>query len=472
MPKSKLKGTVRNDISVIKSNTNGNDLIIGDIHGNKTALESVIQRLGEHDRLFLVGDLTDRGKDSPGVIKTIIDFQQKNPGRLHVIRGNHETMCLDSIAGLEILAKNLKEIGRKEKTVSLLDDISKKSNKDLEKQYGNKWEMVSNVAMHGSARNGGDWLVRLFRNELESGKITVNQENGKVTYHENSEIKMIKDFMNQLPYIIHAEGNKPFNVAHADMPFNDNELQKRIKNKTFSLTAEEKIYATWAREGSKNNPIQNSGRNNLSTTTYVGHSIIAYGGTPVVRRTNTIDLDIEASTKNCFLVANHTQGKCDFIGISPDVEKEARENKHLKKANGELDQYFDVQKKLSAFLEDIKQCETVKSYATKLHEWSNKLNQAKLPHQYAFSIDKLGKYAIENKALSENLTKKLTNPAKQRRLKNTLTNLRNKSNHPTTQEKKPTSPNPFSFFSAKREEAKKPIPTVSAEESVEKKRAL
>ncbi|MGV3740064.1 MAG: metallophosphoesterase [Gammaproteobacteria bacterium] len=50
-------------VSSFSNNQNGKDYIIGDVHGNGDLLELVLQTidLKANDRLFIAGDLFDRG---------------------------------------------------------------------------------------------------------------------------------------------------------------------------------------------------------------------------------------------------------------------------------------------------------------------------------------------------------------------------------------------------------------------------
>jgi hypothetical protein len=74
--------------------------ILGDVHGERSALEALVDRLGytpsgRHRKgrhLVLVGDLCDRGPDSPGVIRLVQSWV--DAGRAHVIAGNHELNLL------------------------------------------------------------------------------------------------------------------------------------------------------------------------------------------------------------------------------------------------------------------------------------------------------------------------------------------------------------------------------------------
>ena len=70
--------------------------IIGDIHGEIDALRALLERLGYDDRgrhpddrkLVFVGDLIDRGPDSPAVLRTVMPMVEA--GNAQCIAGNHE----------------------------------------------------------------------------------------------------------------------------------------------------------------------------------------------------------------------------------------------------------------------------------------------------------------------------------------------------------------------------------------------
>lgn len=74
--------------------------IVGDIHGEIDALESLLGHLGyaadgshtNNRRLIFVGDLVDRGPDSPAVLRKVRDLVQA--GRAQCILGNHELNLL------------------------------------------------------------------------------------------------------------------------------------------------------------------------------------------------------------------------------------------------------------------------------------------------------------------------------------------------------------------------------------------
>lgn len=72
-------------------NTAGRDFVVGDIHGCFSALREALVQIGfngEHDRLFSVGDLVDRGAESEESIEWLA-----YPW-FHAVRGNHEEMAI------------------------------------------------------------------------------------------------------------------------------------------------------------------------------------------------------------------------------------------------------------------------------------------------------------------------------------------------------------------------------------------
>jgi serine/threonine protein phosphatase 1 len=75
---------------------------IGDIHGSYTKLANLmrhcIDHSGGHDsRFVLLGDYIDRGRRSREVVKFLIEAQEKWPGKVICLKGNHEEMLLNAI---------------------------------------------------------------------------------------------------------------------------------------------------------------------------------------------------------------------------------------------------------------------------------------------------------------------------------------------------------------------------------------
>ena len=88
------------DSSAVRSLSDGPLDIIGDIHGELDALVSLRKKLGYDDRgvhpagrrLVFIGDLVDRGPDSPGVLRAVMRMVEA--GNAQCIIGNHELNAL------------------------------------------------------------------------------------------------------------------------------------------------------------------------------------------------------------------------------------------------------------------------------------------------------------------------------------------------------------------------------------------
>jgi len=72
-------------------------IAIGDIHGCKAALDTLIAAIkpAEKDTLVFLGDYVDRGPDSRGVIEAVLAVRKQC--RAITLRGNHEVMFLDAL---------------------------------------------------------------------------------------------------------------------------------------------------------------------------------------------------------------------------------------------------------------------------------------------------------------------------------------------------------------------------------------
>ena len=73
---------------------------IGDVHGCARTLAALVARIAPapDDHLVFLGDYIDRGPDTPGVIDFLIDLTGRT--RCTFLRGNHDQLMLDALAGL------------------------------------------------------------------------------------------------------------------------------------------------------------------------------------------------------------------------------------------------------------------------------------------------------------------------------------------------------------------------------------
>ena len=82
----------------------GSTYVVSDVHGHLADLRDVLVRAGLLDgadrwsggdaRLWVLGDLVDRGPDGIGVIRLVRSLQEQAPDSVRVLMGNHEALML------------------------------------------------------------------------------------------------------------------------------------------------------------------------------------------------------------------------------------------------------------------------------------------------------------------------------------------------------------------------------------------
>jgi protein phosphatase len=114
--------------------------IVGDIHGCRSELESLLGRLGydlaaarhpEGRKVVFLGDLVDRGPDIPGVLRLVMRMVEA--GSALCVPGNHETKLMRKLRGRDVqithgLAESLAQLEREppefsKQVVDFIDDL-------------------------------------------------------------------------------------------------------------------------------------------------------------------------------------------------------------------------------------------------------------------------------------------------------------------------------------------------------------
>ena len=144
----------------ICANPDGRDFVLGDLHGTTDLLRALMEHVTfdpDKDRLFSVGDLIDRGEDSPGGLALLLEPW------FHAVIGNHEDMLIDFL----------------------------KPRKD--QKY--PMESANDLPDHAFLFNGGEAWFGNYRMPAE-----------------------IKDRLESLPLlIVVGDGSNRFHVVHADL---------------------------------------------------------------------------------------------------------------------------------------------------------------------------------------------------------------------------------------------------------------
>lgn len=135
-----LRGVAEIDEAVIEYEKAYNDKreltgpfdVIGDVHGCRSELESLLTRLGytlirdelgrpvdalppESRTAVFVGDLVDRGPDTPGVLRLVMGMVEA--GHALCVPGNHENKLVRALSGRKVqlkhgIAESLEQLGR------------------------------------------------------------------------------------------------------------------------------------------------------------------------------------------------------------------------------------------------------------------------------------------------------------------------------------------------------------------------
>ena len=144
---------------IVEGHQHGRDFVLGDLHGNYSYLKKFLQKVGFHqetDRLFLVGDLIDRGPESEKCLQLLLEPW------VFAVPGNHEYMFLQMVH----------------------NDFTYLGLKDY-------WE----------ESNGGVWTKKWFERNAP-------------------ELKFWASVISELPFVIEVQGDdqrKPFWVVHAEL---------------------------------------------------------------------------------------------------------------------------------------------------------------------------------------------------------------------------------------------------------------
>lgn len=80
------------------TNNGGRIIIIGDVHGMKSSLDTLLSKVNfnpSKDHLIFVGDLVNKGPDSPGVVELAMRLDAS------AVRGNHENAVLHAAKQIE-----------------------------------------------------------------------------------------------------------------------------------------------------------------------------------------------------------------------------------------------------------------------------------------------------------------------------------------------------------------------------------
>lgn len=328
MPDNSALRTVASHIQILDENTQGEDFLMGDLHGRCDLLNLVLSKLDRKDRLFIAGDLVDRGPQSYELIETIIkinkDCENQNlPPRIHAALGNHEELFLRFCDTKKKQQLALSELAAKktiyEQSLKKLD-LEKAINPSLANQLTPAHHQT--VTAHNQLIQG---LENYKTKRAAYDKLTVYliQLGGSwATSLDDQKLAALETYFSSLPYLIHVAGKEPFNLVHADLPFSNSELKARIQIGKLNLSAEECHYMIWARENDLELPIKNKKEDHKGPLTYCGHTI----GGGVRNESRHLNLDIGSYFSSCVCLVGHKNKTCEILGDPKNLNLKLSDN--------------------------------------------------------------------------------------------------------------------------------------------------
>lgn len=195
----------------------GKHYVISDIHGMYGSYMEVIKKLSKEDKLYIIGDVIDRGDEGIKIIQDIMERQRKtnNGPQIIFLLGNHEVMFLQTVNLMLTYGMNRDDLIRlvenKDNIEVFYDSIKSKGVSQEEIEAISNW--INN--------NHGDKTIFRYLEDLGPSKM-------KETYKFLLEANVI------LPQKI---GEQDFLFVHA-MPIGDkNKLEEMKKTrKGYNIT--------------------------------------------------------------------------------------------------------------------------------------------------------------------------------------------------------------------------------------------
>jgi serine/threonine protein phosphatase 1 len=183
-------------------------IIIGDVHGCLDELKELISKLSINstDTLYFIGDLIDRGPDSPGVVKYVHSLATQN--KLVLILGNHEEKFLRYV-----IQKKFKKISIKNKSIienfeTILNKIDFEDIKFLSNSYINYNITSLNICLlHGGIPKNN--RIDLTFNNKYSPELLKSDKHFELIFKTR--------FLDKNGLFVSADNNDPNRVFWADL---------------------------------------------------------------------------------------------------------------------------------------------------------------------------------------------------------------------------------------------------------------
>ncbi|KAF9886725.1 hypothetical protein FE257_011102 [Aspergillus nanangensis] len=137
-------------------------VIVGDVHGMRKSLEALLDKVNfnqqQGDHLILVGDLVNKGPDSPGVVDLAIKLGAS------AVRGNHDNAVLDAAAEMKAARDSLLQSGDLTRNQAVAENPQADQLSDLDTAVTSNGERHSEATQKTATELSTgqlDWLASL-----------------------------------------------------------------------------------------------------------------------------------------------------------------------------------------------------------------------------------------------------------------------------------------------------------------------
>lgn len=201
---------------------------IGDIHGHYPALETLLDGLQSHYRIFrdrdalmldadvelvFTGDYIDRGEQNRKVIRTAMELKKQNPGNVCQLFGNHELMALAALDKARELAGS-----------------------------GDAIDKYCYFTMHG--RNGGETFIREFDADgTAMNEYIKNMSRGSEIGDWIRSLESMRLVRAHDRSVLFVHGGVPYSIVdRSDLQRYHDEFSRRMSRSTVTFGSLEKYY--------------------------------------------------------------------------------------------------------------------------------------------------------------------------------------------------------------------------------------
>jgi hypothetical protein len=283
-------------VQVLENNAGGHDFIMTDPHGHAAFIVDEIARLNAGDRLFICGDLTDRGPDNLKIIDALMAAKDKE---IYCVRGNHEDLVLDVLNHRSACSGMMGDMGDELKQwEEIVDESPYPLTADSSRRLLNFVD-----AQHADSKALTPAEKRLQIKFWDSAALLLQNGGGWVFKLTPEESKRVHAYMSKLPYVIHVGGE--FNIVHAAMPSYE-DLLVALESGFVKKQREE---ITWGRpdgDPSSGDIIANPITSRTQIVTYSGHNSFK-GDDDFYQLTNSINADFGTYSSEAMIVVDHTE---------------------------------------------------------------------------------------------------------------------------------------------------------------------